>query len=176
MFLAIAAKESFAISVLIREALGNRADQSGSGLPASQAAPSAVVSSTVGRSTGAHRACRRAAAWSSRMPPCRHRRASTVSPPAPFPVLAHRVQQIALSGSRQPQALPGQIPQGRCCGSAKHRAARVRIPMRRTEPGEGGHQIDVLRGIGPSRQRGPLCSAFLITLSRRAAIAPQPRQ
>ena len=117
--------------------------------PASQAAPSAVVS----RSSGgrpAHRGCRPGTAWSSRTPPCRHRRAAPAWPAAPSPPAWPPAGRA--SGRRRIQRGAGELRRARRAGQAEDRAARLGIPVRRAEPDEGRHQIDI---AGRDRPRRP---------------------
>ena len=124
--------------------------------PASQAAPSAVVS-RISAGRPARRECRQGAAWSSRTRPCRHRRA------APF----RRRRPSSPSSSRRAGRASGRRPTSSAARASsagpelrvrpKMRAARLGVPMRRAEPDEGRHEIDAPAPASASAASAPLC-------------------
>ena len=70
---------------------------------------------------------------------------STVFAVAALPVPLHRVEQVAgLEGDRF-QRGAGEFGRAGVARQAEDRAARLGIPMRRAEAGEGRHEIDALR-------------------------------
>src|SRR5438445_457616 len=73
-----------------------------------------------------------------------------------FPVLAHGVEQIARLEGDGFQRGARELRRTRIAGQAEDGAPRFRVPVRRAEPDEGRHQIDLLRRIGGGRQRTAL--------------------
>ena len=142
--------------------------------PASQAAPSAVVSSIVGpvdrrvedvgeplhRPVGRHHAAVDAQHGLGRRA---------------LPVLLHGVEQVARLVGDGFQRRAGEFGRPGIARQAEDRAARLGIPMRRAETDEGRHEIDVLRRRRPwppARRCARPCRSFS---ARRAATA-RPRR
>ncbi len=119
--------------------------------PASQAAPSAVVSITSG-GPPARRADRPGTAWSSRWRPCRHPPAAPSRPCRG----SRRASRPAGRGSgrRRSPARRGRSRRGPVLRvRPRMRAARLGIPPRRAEADEGRHQVHLLRRVRLRRQR-----------------------
>ena len=113
------ALQDFGEPLLVRPDAGPR--------PASQAAPSAVVSRIAGRSTGASRMSARRCIVQSHgdhaAVDAQHR-----LPLVALPVLAHRVEQVARLVARPLRAPRGQAPPGRCRGSGRRSRRAPRRP------------------------------------------------
>ena len=118
-------------------------DQTPTPRPAKNAAPRPVVSTTFGRSTGTP-------TWSA----CSwHSRSLAAAPPSTRSEdeLRHHVEHVAhLEGDRL-QRRADDVGAGGAAGEADDQAARLRVPVRRAEPGQGRHEDDAV-AVGDRRR------------------------